>query len=460
MQNTETNVILIVDDNQTNLAVLSEALTDTGFEIAVATNGENAIKQSIYDPPNLILMDVMMPGGINGFETCQRLKENYLTQDIPVIFMTAMHDTADKIKGFNLGAVDYITKPFQQEEVLARVCLHLKLRNLAKKLEEKNVQLKQFTEELDQRVKERTAELSQSLHDLQQAQLQLVQSEKMSALGQLVAGVAHEMNNPLTSISGNVIYAEEYIHDLLEHLQLYQQHHSHPAPEIKEHAAKIELEFLTEDLLKLISAVKVGTERSRNISTSLRTFSRADNTSKVLADIHEGIDSTLMILQHRLKANETRPAIQIIKEYGNIPPVKCYLGQLNQVFMNILANAIDALEESLVIDLTLREAADASTSLVNKPGHMTSLEIRICTELNLEKTSVVIKIKDNGKGMSEEVKGQIFNNLFTTKLVGKGTGLGLSISREIVVEKHGGFLSCESVLGLGTELAIALPLNQ
>ncbi|NEU71573.1 response regulator [Hassallia byssoidea VB512170] len=442
MHDLENNIILIVDDNPTNLAVISEALIDAGLEIAVATSGENALKQSTYDPPDLILLDIQM-SGIDGFVTCEKLKENPLTHDIPVIFMTALHDTADKVKGFNLGAVDYITKPFQQEEVIARVCLHLKMRNLTKKLEEQNIQLKQFTEELEQRVTQRTAELSESLNDLKQAQIQLVQSEKMSALGQLVAGIAHEINNPLSCISGNVDHIEEYFHDLLEHLQLCQQYCEHP--EIETHAGKIDLEFLTEDIPKIIDSAKLGAKRIRDISNSLRTFSRADTTSKVLADIHEGIDSTLMILQHRLKANETRPAIKIIKQYGNFPLVKCYLGQLNQVFMNILANAIDTLDES---------SQGRSFADIERVPNI----INIKTE-SLDNQSVIIKIKDNGKGISSEVKSQIFDYLFTTKSVGKGTGLGLSISRQIVVEKHGGFLSCESVLGEGTELAIAIPIT-
>ena len=443
MQHQDNNVILIVDDNPTNLAVLSEALIDAGFEVAVAMSGENAIEQSIYDPPNLILLDVQM-SGIDGFVTCEKLKSNPLTSDIPVIFMTALNEAADKVKGFNLGAVDYITKPFQQEEVLARVCLHLKLHYLSQKMEEQNLQLKQSTEELEQRVKERTSELSESLHNLQQAQIQIVQSEKMSALGQLVAGVAHEINNPLSCISGNVEHIEEYFHDFLEHLQIYQRHCQHP--EIEAHAGKIDLEFLTEDFTKIIESAKVGTKRIQDISTSLRTFSRADTTSKVLANIHEGIDSTLMILQHRLKANDVRPAMKIIKNYGNIPQVKCYLGQLNQVFMNIIANAIDALEES---------NQGRSYSDIEKMPNM----ITIKTEVLSDNQNVVIKIRDNGKGISEEIKAHIFEHLFTTKSVGKGTGLGLSITHQIVVDKHGGFLTCESVLGEGTELAIALPIN-
>jgi signal transduction histidine kinase len=443
--NTEKNVILVVDDTPANLSVLSEALTEADYEVAVAMNGENAIKQSEYDPPDLILLDVQMPG-IDGFKTCEKLKTNPLTQHIPVIFMTALNDAADKVKGFNVGAVDYITKPFQQEEVLARVRLHLSLRNLNKTLEDKNLQLQLFTQQLEQKVQARTLELSQSLQNLQQTQLQLMQSEKMSTIGQLVAGIAHEINNPLTAIICNIKYTEEYFNDLLEHLHLYQHYYPDAVLEIQTHRESIELDFLTEDLSQVIDAFKVSANRIGGISNSLRTFCRADTNNKVLANIHEGIDSTLLILRHRLKANEIRPEIKVIKEYGNLPLVKCHLGQLNQVFMNILANAIDALEDS--------NQGRSFSEIKLLPN-----TIIIKTEINVENQLVIIKIQDNGKGISEEIQAQIFEHLFTTKSVGKGTGLGLSISRQIVEEKHGGSLICNSVIGQGTQMTIALPLN-
>ncbi|PMB41845.1 hybrid sensor histidine kinase/response regulator [Fischerella thermalis CCMEE 5205] len=445
MSPTEEYVILIVDDNSTNLAVISEALTNAGFEIAVATNGENAIKQSNYDPPDLILLDVDMPG-IDGFETCKRLKDNPLTHQIPIIFMTALNDTSDKVKGLNLGAVDYITKPFQEAEVIARIRLHLKLSSLTKKLEEKNLQLHQLKNALEERVKERTKQLTQSLINLQQAQIQLIQSEKMSALGNLVAGIAHEINNPINSILGNVNHAEEYTKDLLQHLHLYQHHYPQPKLEIEQHGNEIDIDFLATDLPKLFYSIKLGAERVIKLSNSLRVFSRSDQENQVLANIHEAIDNTLIILQYRLKANPNRPAIQIIKNYGDIPPIKCYLGQLNQVFMNILANAIDALEES-------NQGRDFS-EIEKFPNIIT-----IQTELSNDRKSVVIKFKDNGIGIPEEIQSRIFDHLFTTKSSEKGTGLGLSISRQIIEEKHGGSLRCKSVLGEGTELAIAIPIN-
>ncbi len=296
------------------------------------------------------------------------------------------------------------------------------------------------------RAQEKSKELEQSIKDLQEAQLKLIQSEKMSSLGNLVAGVAHEINNPIGFITGSITQAKDIVKDLIDYLQLYREKFPNPGAEIEEKAEEIDIDFLLKDLPKMIDGMTMGTQRIRNISTSLRTFSRADTTSKVLANIHEGIDSTLMILQHRLKAAPNRPAIKIIKHYADIPSVKCYLGQLNQVFMNILANAIDALEEANIG----RDFLEIQEKYPNI--------ITIETYLQIDNDKVVIKIQDNAKGMPEAVKECIFENLFTTKCVGKGTGLGLSISRQIIVENHGGNLSCESVLGQGTQFIISIPI--
>lgn len=430
--------ILLVDDNPTNLKVLSEAMANSGCTILVATDGKRAIKQAEYASPDLILLDVMMPG-IDGFETCSQLKSNPKTQDIPVIFMTALNDTVNKVKGLNLGAVDYITKPFQQEEVLARVGVHLRLRSLTKKLSEQN-------ELLEEKVEERTAKLKQALDKLNQSQLQLVQHEKMSTLGQLVAGVAHEINNPIGFIDGNINHAQGYIKDLLELIELYQTEYPNTTPNILEFMEEIDLEFVKDDLLKLISSMREGTKRIRNISVSLRTFSRLDTQSRVEFNVREGIDSTIAILKHRLKGNENRPEIEVIREYGDIPEIKCYPGQLNQVFMNILSNAIDALD-------------DASAGRDYEDIEANPNRIVIRTRMD-ESSWLIISIQDNGCGMSESVSTQIFDNLFTTKPVGKGTGLGLSISRQIIEEKHQGQLSCRSAPGKGTEFIIKLPFCQ
>ncbi|MBD2409773.1 PAS domain-containing sensor histidine kinase [Nostoc calcicola FACHB-389] len=281
---------------------------------------------------------------------------------------------------------------------------------------------------------------------------QLVQSEKMSSLGQLVAGVAHEINNPVNFIYGNITFASQYIQDLLQLLQLYQQYYPYPVREIENKIEAIDLNFLITDLPNLLSSMEVGAERITEIVVSLRNFSRLDEAEIKAVNIHEGIDSTLLILENRLKAKPNFPGIQVIKEYGDLPLVECYAGQLNQVFMNILANAIDALEESFVI---------GHSSFVTDKRLMTNNrgQIRIQTKLNNDK-QVVICIADNGVGISEDVQQRLFEPFFTTKPVGKGTGLGLSISYQIITQKHQGKLQCISTVGQGTEFVIIIPLTQ
>ncbi|MGB3640116.1 MAG: AAA family ATPase [Rivularia sp. (in: cyanobacteria)] len=292
---------------------------------------------------------------------------------------------------------------------------------------------------------EKSKELGTALKELKQAQLQMVQNEKMATLGNLVAGVAHEVNNPIGFLKGSISNAEEYIKDLFNHIECYQENYPTPSEEVIENAEDIDLEFLSEDLPKLLNSMKLATERIKDISTSLRTFSRADTSEKIACNIHEGIDSTILILKYRLKANEKRPAIEIIQEYGQLPPVKCFLGQLNQVFMNIVANAIDALD-------TISEGKTFAEIEANPH------KITIKTELVTENNAVLIRIKDNGSGMPESVRERIFDNLFTTKGVGKGTGLGLAIAQQIVEETHAGKISCNSTVGEGTEFVIELPI--
>ncbi|MBD2209584.1 hybrid sensor histidine kinase/response regulator [Nostoc linckia FACHB-104] len=422
--------ILLVDDNPNNLKVLSEAIQGYGWKALMATDGESAIEQTEYAHPDLILLDVMMPG-IDGFETCRRLKANPITQNTPIIFMTALSDTTDKVKGLEIGAVDYITKPFQQEEVIARLKLHLKISYL--------------TRTLEQRVQERTAELSQSLQRLQQTQLQLIQSEKMSTLGQLVAGIGHEINNPVGFLDGNTSHIKGYVNDLLRLIYLYQEKLPDPDPEIEDLVDEIDFEYITEDLPKLLSSMDQGISRLKDISLSLRTFARADMSSKVEYQIHEGIDSTLMLLKHRLKDSGDRPRIHTITEYGELPPISCYPGQLNQVFMNIIANAIDAFDEYY--------HNHSHQAPLNEQNNLT-----ITTSFDPQQQSVTICIQDNGPGMPPEVQARVFEPSFTTKPVGKGTGLGLAISYQIIVDKHNGQIRCFSMPGEGTKFIIILPI--
>lgn len=291
----------------------------------------------------------------------------------------------------------------------------------------------------------RNAQLENSIADLQRTQAQLIQTEKMSSLGQLVAGVAHEINNPVSFIHGNLVHANEYIQELIYLIDLYQIKLPEATPEIQERLENIDFDFIKIDLPKLLTSMKVGTERIRQIVQSLRTFSRLDEAEMKDVDIHEGIDSTLMILSNRLNSNLLEiPAIQVIKEYGDLPLVECYPGQLNQVFLNIITNALDALDESI----KNRSAKPQSW----KPT------VTIRTELH-DSSLVLVKIKDNGTGMNEQIKQDLFNPFFTTKPVGKGTGLGMSVSYQIVTEKHGGKLLCNSIWGEGTEFVVEIPLR-
>ncbi len=307
------------------------------------------------------------------------------------------------------------------------------LSQISKAFDQMAEEIQKSTETLRQ-----NEELKQALYKLKQTQTQLIQAEKMSSLGQMVAGVAHEINNPVNFIHGNLIYVNEYTQALLNIVHLYQQHYPNPAPEITEQAEEADLEFLTEDLPKMLTSLKVGTERIRQIVLSLRNFSRHDEAEMKEVDIHEGIDSTLMILQNRLKGARDSPRVEVIKDYGTLPKVECYAGQLNQVFMNIINNGIDA----------LLEAEDNDTR-----------EIRIHTEVK-DSDWIVIAIADNGPGMTQETRQRIFDPFFTTKPVGSGTGLGLSISYQIVIEQHGGQLKCISVPGEGAQFFIEIPVQQ
>lgn len=325
--------------------------------------------------------------------------------------------------------------------------LAVSFNSLIQRVAEYTYELEIARQTLEKRVEERTQELfdkhqqlqqthdqlSQALYNLQQTQSQLIQTEKMSSLGQMVAGVAHEINNPLNFITGNLGYFNTYAQDLLELLQLYQQEYPKPTLTIQDKIAEIELEFITEDLLKMICSMKMGAERIAEIVLSLRNFARLDQAEMKFVNIHEGIDSTLLILSYKLKHE-----IEVVKQYADLPPVECYPSQLNQVFLNIINNAIDAL-------LTQTEQPDK--------------QILIQTEVNAISNHFQVRIRDNGSGITSQIKAKIFDPFFTTKSVGKGTGLGLSICYQII-EKHQGKIEVMSELGQGTEFVIDLPIQQ
>ncbi|MEH2050153.1 MASE1 domain-containing protein [Nostoc sp.] len=327
------------------------------------------------------------------------------------------------------------------ERTQAETKLRLAFAELARTNETLEVRVQERTEELN----EKNTTLKQALQTLKRTQLQMIQSEKMSALGQMVAGVAHEINNPVNFIYGNLTHLSEYIQDLFRALQLYQQHYPNPPQTLHTELDKLELEFLQEDLTNIFESMKIGTERISTIVVSLRNFSRLDEAELKAVDIHEGIDSTLVILQHRLQETSDRPQIQLIKEYGQLPLIECNAGSLNQVFMNLLNNAVDGLEES--------NQGRSFPDILANPN-----TIWIKTR-QIDTNQVKIIISDNGIGIPKEIRSKLFDPFFTTKPVGKGTGLGLFMSYQIVTQKHSGNLWCESTVGKGTKFVIEIPIK-
>ncbi|MCL1474569.1 sensor histidine kinase [Argonema antarcticum] len=452
--------ILVVEDDSATRLLLKRDLQLEGYEVAVAKNGEEGLEKALNLRPALILCDWMMPL-MDGVEVCRRLKATPDLASTFFILLTARDSVADRVQGLDAGADDFVSKPIESNELLARVRAGLRVYQYQQQLSETNQQL------------------SQTLQELQQTQAQLVQSEKMSSLGQMVAGIAHAINNPIAFISGNLAHTRNSIADLLNLIHLYQRHYHNPVSEIQLALENIDWEFLSEDLPKSLELMSSGANRIRDLVVKLKSFSRLDEAEIKQVDIHEGIDNTLLLLEHRLSKNSsdnlstndslildsglpilddsesslqtsnfndgTNPKsnydakIKVIKEYGYLPIVECYPAQLNQVFFNILNNAIDYLEE---------ENGEAPTP-----------SIWIRTRL-LDGNWVEIAIANNGSGMTPNIIQQIFNPFFTTKPVGKGTGLGLAIAYSIVVDKHKGLLECRSSKGEGTEFLIKIPTHQ
>lgn len=352
-----------------------------------------------------------------------------------------LRDPAGQVIGL-LGIIEDITERAQEEEALRQS---------------------------ESQLRQQAQQLRQALQELKQTQAQLVQAEKMSSLGQLVAGVAHEINNPVGFIHGNLCHAYEQTQDLLHLIALYQQHYPDPAAAIQDHIRAIDLEFLQADLPRVFRSMEVGSTRIRQIVLSLRSFSRLDEADLKPVDLHEGLDSTLMLLQNRLK--EHHPKIQVIKGYGTMPRVECYAGQINQVFMNILSNAIDALEEyrkqAPVTDAAYTaehlegsiDGMERAEAIQEQTPEQHQWQPTLWIETQTVDNRAQIRIRDNGAGIPESAIDHIFNPFFTTKAPGKGTGLGLSISYQIVTEQHRGCLTCTSTVGQGAEFLIDLPIQ-
>ncbi|WP_414569543.1 response regulator [Nostoc sp. CCY 9925] len=473
--------ILVVDDTPDNLRLLSAMLTAQGFEVRKALNGKMALTACQMVLPDVILLDINMPG-MDGYQVCQQLKADARTCEIPVIFISALDDVVDKAKAFDVGGVDYIAKPFHGAEVVLRIENQINLRLLQVKLQEKNFLLQQ------------------ALDNLKTAQVQQIQNEKMVALGQLVAGIAHEINNPISFIYGNLQYAGQYVQDLVNIIEVYQQEYLQPTPKIQQIAQDIDLNFVIKDLQNLIGAMYRGSNRIREIVLALQNFSRHDESEMKRVNIHEGLENTLVMLQHRLKETGNRPAIVVVKNYGKLPAINCYASELNQVFMHLLNNAIDALEKEVgngewgdggigskgaeeqkgssskplasaphplsppMPNTSLREAAPTAscrdaTRRLSTSGQCPMPQIRIYTEMT-NSNMVKIVIADNGPGIQESLRSRLFDPFFTTKPVGKGSGLGLSISYQIIVQKHRGEITCTSSVGEGAEFTIQIPIEQ
>jgi signal transduction histidine kinase len=413
--------ILIVDDVLENVQLLSKLLSQAGYSVRKALNGTMALTAAQQRPPHLILLDINMPE-LNGYQVCQQLKQQPALADVPVIFLSALDDPQDKVRGFEVGGVDYITKPFEQDEVMVRIQHQLTIQALQQQLQEKN------------------QSLELTLERLQEAQVQLIQKEKMLGLGQLIAGITHEVNNPISFIYGNLTPARRYFDQVLALLRLYRQKYPQVDPDIEAAIAEMDLDFILTDWEKLMRSMQTGVERIKSIMVALQLFSHLGESDIKPVDVNQSLDSVLSLLGHRLQIQDVRPEIPVIRQYDQIPLTVCHGKLINQALLNLLNNAIDAIE------------CWGTAALQTKP-----LSITLQTEA-LGADQIRIEIKDTGVGISPDIQPRIYEPFFTTKPVGEGTGLGLSTSYQVIVEQHGGQLTCDSVPGEGTTMTIILPV--
>lgn len=426
--------VLVVDDQPIIIESIRRLLaSESDIEVHACTDPTLALATAAELEPSLILQDLVMPD-VDGLMLVKFFRAHPKIKDIPVIVLSSKEDAKIKASAFSVGANDYLVKLPDPIELIARMRYHATAyQNLLKRNEAE--QTLAYNKELERRVEERTAELKNALDDLKHTQAKLIHTEKMNSMEQLVGGIAHEVNNPINFIYGNLNYMNGYVQDLLEVIQLYQNHYPKPANEIEEKLEELDLEFTSADLLQSFISLRSGAKRIRNLVLSLRNFSRFDEAEVKRVNIHEGIESTLAMLGSKLRD------INVAKSFGELSLVECYAGQLNQTFMHIIQNAIEAVQSEEAIALDSRSSAT----------------ITISTEMAGD-DRVAIWIADNGPGINLEIQDRIFEPFFTTKDVGGGAGLGLSISHQIVAKQHGGDLTCSSMPGQGTKFLIELPV--
>jgi two-component system, NtrC family, sensor kinase len=412
------NVLLIDDQAMIGEAVRRMLASEPQVKFHYCSDPRLAITQAEAIAPTVILQDLVMPD-VDGLSLLQQFRSHPQLQSVPLIMLSTRDEPAVKAQAFGLGANDYLIKLPDRVELVARIRYHSRAYQ--------NLQARSAAITAQNHAQE----LEQTLVELRETQAQLIQTEKLSNLGQMVAGVAHEMSNPVNFVSGNLKYVQDYVQDLIGFIQLYQREYPQTTPAIDAQLESLDFNFMVEDLSDILASMKLGTDRLRDVALSLRNFARSDQDKMQEVDLHEGIDGTLLILNHRLNRR-----IDIIKQYGELPLVACYPAQLNQVFMNIINNAIDAQLEY---------------------DHPAPRQITIGTQA-LDSHWVEVKIADNGPGMPSEVKQKLFDPFFTTKSIGKGTGLGLSIVRQIV-EKHRGLITVESEPERGTTFLIRLAIG-
>ena len=435
--------VLVVDDQPIIIESIRRLLaSEPDIEVHACSDPTLALATAAELEPSLILQDLVMPD-VDGLMLVKFFRAHPKTKDIPIIVLSSKEDAKVKASAFGVGANDYLVKLPDPVELIARMRYHAAAyQNLLKR--DQAEQTLALNKALEHRVEERTQELQQALDNLKQTQAKLIHTEKMNSMGQLVAGIAHEVNNPINFIYGNLNYMNGYVQDLLEVIQLYQNHYPRPNNEIEEKLEDLDLEFTSADLLQSFVSLRSGAKRIRNLVLSLRNFSRFDESEVKKVNLHEGIESTLAMLASKLQN------VTVEKQFGELPPIECYAGQLNQAFLHIIQNAVEAMKSG---ENTTGEADSSGDALQeNHP----SAKITIATELT-DQGQVAVWITDSGPGISPEIQDRIFDPFFTTKEVGGGAGLGLSISHQIITVQHGGSLKCYSVPGQGAKFFIELP---